>query len=171
MSTRKRAPLLVRRNHAFFWKQWPSNWEASPFVICGDRYCCVEQWMMAEKARLFQDVESLQAIMATTSPAKQKELGRQIQGYDDARWAEVRYDVVLQGTLAKYQQNLELLQLLLDTDDLILVEASPYDRIWGIGMGVKDPELLDQSKWGLNLLGRAITNSRDLIKFGGPPPT
>lgn len=159
-----RAGLTIRGHYAFFWRQWPSNWERSPFALNGVSYSCVEQWMMAEKARLFQDPTILEQIMSTESPELHKRYGRAVRGYDDARWTEARYEIVLRGTLEKYRQNLELRRLLLDTGELQLVEASPYDRIWGIGMDVTHPELLNESKWGLNLLGLAVTQARKMLK-------
>lgn len=166
----ERRPLLVHEPYAFFWKQWPSNWERSPFVLNEQRYVCVEQFMMAEKARLFKDEETLGLIMASDNPAEHKDLGRLVKGYDHRTWCDVRRDVVFQGTIAKYQQNPELYALLVATDPLVLVEACPEDRIWGIGVSVKDPNLLDTTQWGSNLLGKTITSVRELLMFGGPRP-
>lgn len=123
--------------------------------------------MMAEKARHFGDERALRQIMATWSPAEQKAIGRTVRGFDSAEWAKVSYQVVLRGTVAKYGQNSELLELLLATGDDCFVEASPYDRIWGIGMGEDDPRCLDPSQWqGQNLLGRAINEAREILRGG-----
>lgn len=160
----RRARLTVKGGIAFFWGQWPSNWEPSPFVLNGVRYSCVEQWMMAEKARLFGDEASRRAILKARSPARQKALGRTVRGFDERTWSWHRYRIVLLGTVAKYEQNPELRRLLFGTGDLTIVEASPEDPIWGIGMGSGDPNVLDRRRWGLNLLGKAIMEARALLR-------
>lgn len=160
-----RAGLTVRGRYALFWGQWPSNWEHSPFTLDGERYNCVEQYMMAEKARLFKDEKALKRIMAATDPRDQKRYGREVAGYDEARWSAVRYGVVLKGTLEKYRQNEGLRALLLATGDLQFVEASPDDRVWGIGMRADDPDSGSPGRWrGQNLLGKAITEAREVIR-------
>ena len=151
--------------YLFFWSEWPSNWTPSPFTLDGITYGCVEQYMMAEKARLFGDVAAEQVIMASDDPAEQKAMGRQIRGYDDDKWAAVRYDVVLRATIEKYRQNPALLKALLDTGDDVLVEASPHDRVWGIGMRKTDKGIENPKNWrGQNLLGKAITEAKRLLK-------
>lgn len=157
--------LTIRDGYVLFWGQWPSNWMPSPFAIDGVTYTCVEQWMMAEKARLFGDEYRLQQIMATADPEAQKSHGKLVTPYDDARWAAVRYDVVLRGTIEKYRQNPDLLKLLLATGDLHFVEASPYDQIWGIGLRASDPNATKPSKWrGTNLLGKALNEARGILR-------
>jgi hypothetical protein len=159
-----RQDLTIRGKYALFYGQWPSNWEPSPFVIDGKRYGCVEQWMMASKARLFGDKQAERHIMESPDPSDQKRYGRIVKGYDDRRWAAVRYKVVLQGTLEKYRQNPHLMRKLLDTGGLVFVEASPTDKIWGIGMRASDPNSGDPSKWrGQNLLGKAITEAKGIL--------
>jgi len=151
--------------YLFFWSEWPSNWTPSPFKYAGIQYGCAEQYMMAEKARLFCDAAALQVILASDDPAEQKAMGRQIRGYDDAKWAEVRYDVVLLATLEKYRQNPDLLRALLATGGDVFVEASPHDRVWGIGMRKTDKGIEDPKNWrGQNLLGKAITEAKRLLK-------
>lgn len=135
------------------------------FTIDGIQYNCVEQWMMAEKARLFKDDEVYQKIMNSPHPKAQKAFGRKIRGYDDAEWSKVRYEVVLKGTIEKYKQNPELLELLLATGDAQFVECSPMDRIWGIGMRRTDPNATIPDRWqGQNLLGKIITAAREILK-------
>jgi hypothetical protein len=160
-----RRELRVRGQYIFFWSEWPSNWEQSPFTIDGQRYGCVEQWMMAEKARLFGDAETERRIMEASHPKEQKALGRAVKGYIDGTWAKVRYGVVLMGTLEKYRQNADLREKLLATGDLTFVEASPYDTVWGIGMRADAEGADDPSRWkGQNLLGRAITEARGILR-------
>jgi ribA/ribD-fused uncharacterized protein len=164
MTNKKRAKLTIIDNYAFFLRQFPSNWESSPFYLDGVKYLCVEQFMMAKKAELFNDTDCLNKIMKATNPAEHKKLGREIKNYDDEKWSKVRYNIVFEGTMCKYTQNEELKRLLMDTGNLQLVEASPYDSIWGIGMDVNDENLMDTDKWGQNLLGKIITNVRECIK-------
>lgn len=148
-----------------FWTTWPSNWQFSPMLIDSVRYSCVEQYMMAMKARLFGDRVTLKKIMATQIPKVQKQLGREVKGFDPEKWYEVAYEVVLRATVEKYRQNPKLLILLQSAGDLEFVEASPMDTIWGIGLGPDNPDALDKSKWkGQNLLGKAITQAKQLIE-------
>ncbi len=149
--------------YLFFWGGWPSNWEPSIFVLNGIKYNCVEQYMMAEKARLFSDHDVVEKIMASPYPKAQKGFGRKVRGYDDVQWAKVRYQVVLDGTLAKYRQNEHLYDLLMATNE-IFVEASPEDIIWGIGMRQSDHGIENPANWkGQNLLGMAITEARNIL--------
>jgi ribA/ribD-fused uncharacterized protein len=155
--------VLVRDDKLFFWGGWPSQWTLADFVIDGVTYNCCEQWMHAEKARLFGDSEVLAKILASPYPKAQKEFGRKVRGYADPPWFEKRYEVVVLGNVAKYSQNPELLKLLLEAP-ASLVEASPEDDVWGIGMGMDDPDITDPSKWrGQNLLGQAIAEARRRI--------
>jgi ribA/ribD-fused uncharacterized protein len=153
-----------------FWGGWPSNWEPSHFTIDGVEYNCVEQRMMAAKAQLFGDRETLAKIMASPYPKAQKAFGRKVRGYDDAVWVRERYAVVLAATIEKYRQNTRLLARLLATDaGKVFGEASPYDDVWGIGFGVGDPRAFDPTAWtGQNLLGRAITEAREQLLASSP---
>lgn len=158
--------LPIRDGFALFLGQWPSNWEPSPMLIDDVQYNCVEQYMMAEKARTFGDESIRQKILASPSPKAQKEFGRKVRGYVEETWVDVRYSVVLRATVEKYRQNPELLRLLLAVpDDVRFVEASPYDRIWGIGMDRENPDATHPEKWlGQNLLGKAIDEARALLR-------
>lgn len=149
-----------------FWEsdEIPSQWYPSDFVVAGVEYNCAEQYMMAEKARLFEDEEALAAIMETDCPREQKRLGRLIQGFDEDTWNEVALDVVTKGNFAKFSQNPQMKKWLLETQDKILVEASPYDKIWGVGLREDDPRILDRDQWeGTNWLGEALSNVRDML--------
>lgn len=124
--------------------------------------------MMAGKARLFGDEEMLEKIMAASDPRTMKKLGRQVRGFDQAVWEQYKYALVLQGNVCKFSQNPALGQFLLSTGEQILVEASPYDRIWGIGLSATDPRAQDPRQWrGRNLLGFALTEVRDILRQGG----
>lgn len=154
-----------RDGYFLFWSEWPSNWTHSPFKIEGRVFNCVEQWMMAKKAAMFKDIEALKRIMSTSDPAAQKRFGRQVKNYNDAKWATVRYEIVLKGVVEKYRQNPDLRELLLATGDLTFVEASPQDKVWGIGMDADDPDATHPGRWrGLNLLGKATTEARKIIR-------
>jgi ribA/ribD-fused uncharacterized protein len=113
-------------------KSFLSQWYPSPFSHHGMRYSCAEQWMMSEKARIFGDEETRALILAASGPKEMKNLGRQIKGFSEEQWLRYREMVVLKGTLLKFSQNPQLLASLLATEG-ILVEASPYDAVWGIG--------------------------------------
>lgn len=146
-----------RDGFLFFWSGWPSQWYPSPFEVDGVRYSCCEQLMMAEKARLFGDTQTLKAILKAESPREHKALGREVTPFDEGRWAAVCRDVVYRGNLAKYSQNDDLRALLLGTAHLRLVEASPHDRIWGIGLGAGDPRATHPREWrGKNWLGQVL---------------
>lgn len=151
--------------YLFFWGDWPSNWEHSPFELDEIRYNCVEQYMMAEKARLFGDNTILGQILSSSDPATQKRLGRSVAGFKNSLWDEIKYSVVFRGNLEKYRQNSKLQKLLLGTGDDVFVEASPTDKVWGIGMRQTDPGIEDPENWkGQNLLGKVITQVRDVIR-------
>ena len=123
--------------------------------------------MMAGKARLFDDEATLAAIMASDDPKVIKALGRQVQGFDEGAWNEIKYALIVAGNLCKFSQNTPLREFLLSTGDAILVEASPYDRIWGIGLAAEDPLATDPAQWrGQNLLGFALMEVRDQIRSG-----
>jgi len=156
--------IVTGNGLCLFWTAWPSNWQSSPMLIDSVRYSCVEQYMMAMKARLFGDSEALNKIMSTQIPKLHMQYGREVKGFNPDKWSDVSWEVVLRGTIEKYRQNPKLLILLQKAGDLEFVEASPMDTIWGIGLGTDNPDALDKSKWrGQNLLGKAITHAKTLI--------
>ncbi len=141
-----------------------SNWHPSPFVVDGVAYLHVEQFMMAAKARLFGDVDALERIMAASSPRYIKAFGRAVRGYDEATWVANRERIVFEGCLAKFEQNPKLSEALTFTRARTLIEASPVDAIWGIGLAEADPRAEDPAQWkGLNLLGVALMRVRHLL--------
>jgi ribA/ribD-fused uncharacterized protein len=141
-----------------------SQWFPAPFTVDGCRYPTAEHWMMAEKARLFGDREALERILAAASPGAAKKLGRGVRGFDDARWRDERYDIVVAGSVHKFAQNEALASFLRSTGSKVLVEASPVDRIWGIGLAKEAPEAQDPRRWrGLNLLGFALMEARNKL--------
>jgi ribA/ribD-fused uncharacterized protein len=135
------------------------------FQIDGVRYRWAEQWMMAAKARLFDDPEALAAILGAGEPLTCKKIGRTVRNYDDGQWSAARFDLVVAGNIAKFGQNEPLRQYLLDTHDAILVEAAPRDTIWGIGLGRENPAVCDPLRWrGRNLLGFALVKVRAILR-------
>lgn len=155
----------------FFWghtparpigKQCFSQWFSAPFEIDGIRYATAEHYMMAEKARVFDDREALEQILAAGSPAKAKALGRGVRRYDDKVWSAARYDAVVVGNRAKFGQDAELREFLCNTKKRVLVEASPVDRVWGIGLAHDHQDAGRPNRWrGDNLLGFALMQVRD----------
>ncbi|KWE32642.1 NADAR family protein [Burkholderia territorii] len=141
-----------------------SNWHPCCFTYHEVAFNSVEQFMMYAKALLFDDHATAAAILASASPREQKRLGRSVRGFDDARWVQVRESIMFVGCREKFRQNEVFLTALRATGTSILVEASPYDRIWGVGLGEHDPLIADPSAWqGLNLLGKALMRVRGLL--------
>jgi ribA/ribD-fused uncharacterized protein len=130
----------------------------------GIKFNCCEQWMMACKAGLFDDVETFKKIMKEPSPSKQKDLGREVENYNNDIWNEYKYEIVARGNEYKFEQNPDLKDLLCSFHPFtIFAEAASYDKIWGIGLGPDDPKALDINTWeGENLLGKAITRLRQV---------
>lgn len=154
-------------NHYFFYGGICSQWLPCEFEVDGVKYNCAEQYMMACKARVFNDEESLQKIMEADHPRDQKALGRKVKNFNEAAWNRVARDFVYEGNYAKFTQNEGLKLDLFSTGDALLVEASPYDKIWGIGMGEFDDDRHDPAKWkGTNWLGEVITKVREDIRAG-----
>ncbi|WP_426489744.1 NADAR family protein [Hymenobacter sp. 102] len=141
-----------------------SQWYPAPFTTDGDTYVTAEHYMMAEKARLFQDEATRQDILQAPHPDVAKRLGRQVQGFDEARWNAARFEIVVRGNVAKFSQHPALREFLLGTGNRVLVEASPVDSIWGIGLAQNHPHAANPAEWpGLNLLGFALMEARDVL--------
>jgi len=142
------------------------QWTFSPFTVDGHTYTCAEQWMMAEKARLFGDAKVEREILQSGhDPRKHKRLGRMVSNFDEKAWSANCVDIVVRGNVHKFRQNPEMLKELLATGDKLLVEASPRDTIWGIGYSAGNPRAFDQSTWrGSNLLGKALMRAREILR-------
>lgn len=158
--------------YVFFWKNPFSQQYVSEFtcisVVDEDMdiktYNCVEQFLMSEKALLFEDKESFDKIMESKSPKVQKELGRNVRGFKNKKWNHMRVKISLAGNMAKFTQNPNLRQDLLNTGTNMIVEASPSDDIWGIGIGIQDPKIGQPKRWkGHNLLGKVLMETRKRI--------
>jgi ribA/ribD-fused uncharacterized protein len=151
--------------YTFFYKtRHPfSNWHPCIFEDKeGNEYNCSEQYMMAQKALLFGDKEIFKEIMDAYDPRTQKELGRKVKGFDSKIWDQNAKRIVYEGCKLKFEQNERLMKKLLETEGTLIVEASPYDRIWGIGLAEDDPKIHDPKNWqGTNWLGEVLTDLRD----------
>lgn len=162
--------------YLFFWGHHPqrdgsmgpgclSQWWPAAFMIDGVRYPTAEHWMMAAKARLFGDDDTLQKILAAGSPGAAKALGRSVHGFDDATWERHRFEIVARGSVAKFGQSDDLRAYLLATSTRVLVEASPVDRVWGIGLDATNARASDPRTWnGENLLGFALMAAREQLR-------
>ncbi|MEV8638602.1 NADAR family protein [Streptosporangium sp. NPDC051023] len=165
----------ARLRHLFFWGHQPprdggvgagclSQWWEAAFTDEGHVFLSAEHYMMAHKAWLFGDDETAGRVLAAGHPGEAKKLGREVRGFDEAVWNEHRYEIVVRGNIAKFGGHPELGSFLLGTRDRVLVEASPVDRIWGIGLTADDERAASPSMWrGLNLLGFALMDARDAL--------
>jgi len=154
----------------FFWGHQPSKdgtitktcfsqWWLSSFVVNKITYESAEHWMMAKKAELFGDEKQLKNILSDLSPANAKKYGRKVKDFDPLIWEEKAYQIVVEGNFHKFSQNAELAKFLLSTGNKVIVEASPFDKIWGIGT---DKHLVNPKEWkGTNLLGFALMEVRE----------
>ena len=143
-----------------------SNWYPSKFSVSGETYVCMEQFLMKRKADLFRDTETGKKIMASSDPKIHKKLGREVKGFDEAVWKAQREVIVYEGLYAKFSQNPELRKKLAQTGDALLVEASPWDSIWGIGMSAENALKTPKSSWGQNILGKTLTKVRNDLGSG-----
>ncbi len=142
-----------------------SQWYPCQFEVGGVSYHTAEQYMMAQKAKLFGDMEIYEMILEAEDPKTFKSLGRKVKGFDKVLWDEHKDEIVIEGNFAKFSQNRDLGEYLLNTGDSILVEASPRDLIWGVGLGKENPRIQDPASWrGQNHLGFALMEVRDRLK-------
>ncbi len=141
-----------------------SNWHRCQFTYRGFTFSSVEQFMMFSKAKLFADERSATAVMSTNDPARQKAIGRKVAGFDQAVWETKRASIVFVGCREKFAQNRDLRSVLLASDPTVLVEASPWDLIWGVGLDAHHPDIGNPAKWrGQNLLGKTLMQVREAL--------
>jgi ribA/ribD-fused uncharacterized protein len=153
-----------KREHSRLDRSCLSQWYHSPFKENETIFLTAEHYMMAKKAELFKDYTILEKILTSKTPIEAKKLGRKVKGFDEKIWGAKRFEIVVAGNLLKFQ-NPALREFLLGTKDKILVEASPVDRIWGVGLVEDDKNISNPFFWrGLNLLGFALIKVRNLIK-------
>lgn len=161
--------------YIFFWGHTPSpdgsitktcfsQWFNCNFTIDDIEYHTAEQYMMSQKALLFGDTEINREIMSAKHPKQFKDLGRRISGFNEKIWNDNKTDIVIRGNYAKFSQNPELKEFLLGTGKRVIVEASPYDKVWGIGMSADDSKVNNPLNWqGENLLGFCLMQVRDML--------
>lgn len=158
--------MKITDTHYYFWEGAFSNWYACSFNDPNDKnaFSNTEQAFMYHKARIFKDADIMAKILKTSDPKAVKELGRQIKNYNDELWSKLRYEVMVYVNYLKFRENAALRQMLVNTGNKVLVEASPYDKIWGVGLGEDDPLILDEKNWqGENLLGKALMEVRVML--------
>jgi ribA/ribD-fused uncharacterized protein len=161
----------------FFWGHRPqpdgspgaaclSQWWPAAFTVDAVRFATAEHYMMWRKAMLFDDLATAERILAAAHPHRAKTLGRQVSGFDEQTWQESRVDIVVTASVAKFDQHADLRGYLLNTGERVLVEASPRDRIWGIGLAADDDRASHPDQWrGLNLLGFALMKAREILRY------
>jgi ribA/ribD-fused uncharacterized protein len=158
---------MEKEKFTFFWGGTFSQWAPSKFIIDGVEFNTCEQYMMYKKALMFHDYDSAKKVMETSNPKEQKAIGRKVKGFKDDVWVKYCRDIVYDANVAKFTQNPSMLSELMATNGTSLVEASPYDKRWGIGLGAENPFAQDRSTWdGLNWLGEAIQRVREDINSG-----
>lgn len=165
----------ITKNHIFFWGGDFSNWAALPVEYMDREFPTAEHAYMYAKAMFFEDHDIASTIlgnekmnlyeeMVPLTPKDVKELGRKVKGYDDTQWEAVRYNIMVGIQYAKFNRTEHLRELLIMTYPKIIVEASPYDQIWGIGLHWTDQKVLDEENWrGRNLLGKAMMKVRKML--------
>ncbi|WP_040795255.1 NADAR family protein [Nocardia higoensis] len=168
--------------YQFFWGHQPkpnrsvgqeclSQWWPSAFEVDGFCFRTAEHFMMWSKARMFGDERAAELVLAAEHPGEAKKIGRMIAGFDEKLWEERRFEVVVAGSVAKFGSDDQLSAYLTGTRDRVLVEASPVDSIWGIGLAANDPAVAEPAAWpGLNLLGFALMAARDVLAGRAEPP-
>ena len=166
----------VRHEFLFFWghrkaedgcltKSCFSQWWEAPFCMDGRQFRTAEHYMMTRKAELFGDHETAALVLAAETPKAAKALGRKVRGFSEDAWLAHREEIVFTGNMEKFSQNADLREFLLGTRDAVLVEASPVDSVWGIGLAEADPKARNPAEWpGLNLLGFALTRVREKLR-------
>lgn len=163
-------------SYIFFWGHNPktkngrihktcfSQWWDGVFEVEGVLYKSAEHWMMAKKAEVFEDQEMYQKIIEAPSPSEAKRLGRKVRNFDSKVWDKACYDIVKEGNIHKFGKSKKLKQFLLETGNAVLVEASPFDTIWGVGLTQDAPNIENPATWlGRNLLGFALMEVRDAL--------
>lgn len=144
-----------------------SNWYLSEFTVDDITFSSMEQYMMYEKAILFHDQETAEKILQTDNVAEIKALGRTVQNFDDTVWGQSREEIVYKGVFEKFRQNPELRKRLERTGEEVIAECAVKDRIWGIGLSMKDEDRFCVDRWkGQNLLGKILMDVRKDIKQG-----
>lgn len=179
ITTREELIKYVNRGkkvkYLFFWghtnkgqavnKACFSQWYSSPFTEGGNRFATAEHYMMFGKAKLFGDAEAMEKALNAKNPGAVKAVGRSVRGFDQAVWNENKFDLVVNANLAKFGSNNDLKDFLISTGKRVLVEASPVDKVWGIGLAQDDEAASNPNRWkGENLLGFALMEVREQLR-------
>ncbi|GLS26573.1 NADAR family protein [Marinibactrum halimedae] len=162
--------------YIFFWghqekgnqvtKSCFSQWYSSKFEEDGNEFITAEHYMMYHKAKLFGDTNACEKVLSAKNPGEAKAIGRGVLGFEQKLWDEKRFEIVVNANLAKFSQNSELKAFLLHTENRVLVEASPVDKIWGIGLAQDNRACENPNLWkGLNLLGFSLMEVRDQLTY------
>ncbi|KAF8189966.1 hypothetical protein K438DRAFT_1832414 [Mycena galopus ATCC 62051] len=169
-------------DYTFFWSTnhingWASQWYQAPFTATVNmdgvdqeiEFLSNEHWMMLHKALLFSDYDVAKEVLEIDGTSKQdmayvKKLGRKVQNFNEDVWVQNRERIVTEGTIHKFRQNADLKAKLFATGDTLIVEASPFDKIWGIGCSEANAISRGKTKWGLNLLGKALVEARRVLR-------
>lgn len=160
--------MKVINGMLLFWNGEFSNFYPTKFMVDDIQFNCSEQYYMYKKAMFFNDIDTAQQILNANEPRNQKKLGRSVLNFDQKKWDRVKFKHMQIGCYNKFTKNSELLKILVNTGSLILAEASPYDKIWGIGLGENDPDAWDSKTWkGENLLGEVLMSVRRTILLRG----
>ncbi len=150
----------------FFWKPnenngWMSNWSIHPIEENGIRFRTAEHYIMYHKALLMNDIENAELILEVSSPKQVRAIGRKVKNYDNVKWEAARYDIACRALTLKINQHADLKEALLETNGSFIGEASPYDAVWGIGCS--ETELIPDNWPGLNILGKAWMQVREIL--------
>lgn len=168
---KRQLPGRITDTHIFFWNSVYSQWyttynNGGQFIENGIVYPNAEKYMMMAKAKLFNDMEVFDEMSKTDNPRMVKALGRTVKNFSESEWDKHKIDIVTRANVLKFSQNNDLLEILKMHKDKIIVEASPYDKIWGIGLHFDDDKVLYEHLWeGENLLGKCIMNARSILKI------
>ena len=144
-----------------------SNFFPTTFEKDGNTFTSSEQAFMYDKCRRFDpdNARMLRLILSEHNPKKVKALGRKVRNYDETIWCAVRFDTMVDILRCKFAYNAEIRAALLQTGSKVLYEASPYDRIWGIGYGKREAQHIDPERFGENLLGKALMKVRSELNI------
>lgn len=154
--------MRITNTHIYFWGGFLSQWYKCNFTDNTYVFTSAEQYMMAKKASTFNDFKTHDLILKENNPKNCKALGRVITNYNEEVWKNIREDIIFNGNLLKFSQNLHLKNMLITTEKRVLVEASPYDKIYGVGLKETDDAILDERNWrGENLLGKCLMQVRE----------
>ena len=159
--------MIETEKYYFFYEHQFGQWTQRDIIDPdGVTYNCCEQYMMVKKARLFNDINMAEKILQEPSPYQQQKMGREIKSYQQMLWDQNKYGIVWFGNYLKFTQHVDLKERLLATGNKILAEASPVDKVWGVGLAADDEHILDETNWtGQNLLGKALMSVRDSLRL------